>query len=71
MTKLNIDNNEYDFDSLSAECKAQLASIQYCDQELARLQAQIAAYQTARMAYASALQAALPVLVDSDAIKLS
>jgi hypothetical protein len=71
MTKLNIDNKEYDLDSLSDDCKAQLASIQYCDQELARLQAQIAAYQTARMAYASALQAALPVLGGSDTIKFS
>ena len=59
MTKLNIDNKEYELDTLSDECKAQLASIQFCDQELARLQAQAAAYQTARMAYAKALNQAL------------
>ena len=34
--------------------------MQFCDQELARLQAQAAAIQTARIAYAKALQAALP-----------
>ena len=34
--------------------------MQFCDQELQRLQAQAAAYQTARMAYAKALQSALP-----------
>jgi hypothetical protein len=34
--------------------------MQFCDQELSRLQGQAAAYQTARMAYAKALQAALP-----------
>jgi hypothetical protein len=34
--------------------------MQFCDQELQRLQAQAAAYQTARQAYAKALQAALP-----------
>ena len=34
--------------------------MQFCDKELQRLQAQAAAYQTARMAYAKALQSALP-----------
>jgi hypothetical protein len=33
--------------------------MQFCDQELQRLQAQVAAYQTARQAYTKALQAAL------------
>jgi hypothetical protein len=33
--------------------------MQFCDQELQRLQAQAAAYQTARIAYAKALQVAL------------
>ena len=59
MTTIKIDNQDYDTDNLSDEAKAQLASIQFCDQELARLQAQSAALQTARMAYAKALQAAL------------
>ena len=53
--------SKYDTDKLSDEAKAQLASIQFCDQELARLQAQAAAHQTGRMAYAKALQSALPV----------
>ena len=60
MTTINIDNIDYDTDKLSDEAKAQLASIQFCDQELQRLQAQAAAIQTARIAYAKALQAALP-----------
>jgi len=59
MQKINIDDKEYDMDKLSDEAKAQLASIQFCDQELQRLQAQAAAYQTARMAYAKALTQAL------------
>ena len=50
MTTITIDNKEYDFDKLSDEAKAQLVSLQFCDQELQRLQAQAAAYQTARMA---------------------
>lgn len=60
MAKIKIDNVEYDSDKLSAEAKNQLVSIQYVDQELARLQAQAAALQTARMAYGNALKEALP-----------
>ncbi len=59
MPTIKIDDKEYDFDKLSDEAKAQLASIQFCDQELQRLQAQAAAYQTARMAYAKALNEVL------------
>ena len=59
MTTIKIDNVDYDTDKLSEEAKAQLVSIQFCDQELQRLQAQAAAYQTARQAYAKALNQAL------------
>ena len=68
MATIKIDNVNYDTDKLSDEAKAQLASIQFCDQELQRLQAQAAAYQTARNAYAKALQSALPV---GDTIKFT
>lgn len=71
MTTVNIDNKEYDLDTLSDECKAQLASIQFVDQELARLRAQTAALQTAKNAYLQALQKSLPVLGGRDTIKLS
>jgi hypothetical protein len=60
MPTIKIDDIEYDLDKLSEEAKAQLVSIQFVDQELARLQAQLAALQTARIAYAKALQEALP-----------
>ena len=59
MTTITIDNVEYDFESLSNEVKAQLVSLQFCDGELQRLQAQAAAIQTARQAYAKALSQAL------------
>jgi hypothetical protein len=49
MPPIKIDNKEYDLDTLSDECKAQLASSQFVEQELARLQVQAAALQTARM----------------------
>ena len=59
MTTITIDNKPYELDSLSDEAKQQLQSLQYCDAELARLQSQAAVLQTARAAYAKALQAAL------------
>jgi len=71
MPTIKIDNTDYDLDSLSAEAKAQLQSIQFVDQELARLQAQVAAMQTARNAYVKALKAVLPVVVGGDTIKLT
>ena len=71
MPTIKIDNQDYELDQLSAEAKAQLAAMQFCDQELIRLQAQAAAYQTARMAYAKALQAALPTATVGDTIKFN
>ena len=71
MTTLKTNNVDYDTDKLSDEAKAQLISLQFCDQELARLQAQAAAYQTARMAYAKALQAALPAPTVGDTLKFN
>ena len=68
---ITIDNKPYDLNSLSTEARAQLASIQFCDQELARLQAKAAALQTARMAYAKALQSALPPMPTSDTLKFN
>ncbi len=55
MTDITIDNQTYDFDTLSEDAKAQIASIQFVDAELQRLQAKAAALQTARSAYARAL----------------
>ena len=64
MPAIKIDNRDYDLDTLSDEAKAQLQSLQFVDAELARLQAQAAVLQTARMAYAKALQAALPSVLE-------
>jgi hypothetical protein len=70
MTAITIDNKQYELESLSDDAKSQLASIQFVDSELARLQAKAAALQTARLAYAKALQAALPAIGGSDTLKL-
>ena len=55
MPSIKIDYQDYDLGALSDEAKAQLQSLQFVDAELARLQAQAAVLQTARMAYAKAL----------------
>ena len=62
MPTIKIDNKEYDFDSLPDAAKQQLQSLQFCDSELARLQAQAAVLQTARVAYSKALQESLATL---------
>jgi hypothetical protein len=71
MPTIKIDNKEYDLDTLSDQCKAQLASIQFVEQELARLQAQAAVLQTAKAAYLQGLKSSLPVMGGSDTIKLT
>jgi len=64
MPIIKIDEKEYELDLLSSDAKAQLLSLQFVDAELQRLQAQVAVYQTARMAYSKALQEVLPKTVD-------
>jgi len=71
MPQITIDNKDYDLDTLSDEAKAQLTSLQFVDGELQRLKAQTAVLQTARMAYAKALQASLPVLPAGDTMKFN
>ena len=71
MTTITIDEQAYELDNLSDDAKAQLASIQFVDAELARLQAKTAALQTARIAYAAALNKALPTPLESDTLKFN
>ena len=59
MPIVTIDNKEYDTDKLSDEAKTQLANVQLTDQEIQRLNIQLAIAQTARNAYAKALNVAL------------
>ena len=63
MQSINIDGVDYDPTKLSPEALAQLGSIRFVDQELERLQAQVAVLQTARLAYAKALKELLPSFV--------
>jgi hypothetical protein len=67
MATVNIDNIPYDLDTLSADAKALLQSLQMADQKLAELQRDTAITQTARLTYANALKAALPAAAETTA----
>lgn len=56
MSTITIDEKEYDFESLSEEAKSQLQMLQFSDQEILRLNEQLALACTARDAYALALK---------------
>ena len=66
MTKITIDEKDYDVDDLSDEAKAQVISLNFVDAELNRLQLKVAAMQTARNAYATALKSLLGENEDSE-----
>ncbi|MFG6562223.1 hypothetical protein [Sulfitobacter sp. 1A15299] len=56
---ISIDGKDYVADALSDEAKAQLGNLRVVDMELQRLEQRKAIAQTARNAYARALQAEL------------
>ena len=60
MTSITIDGQEYDSETLSDEAKSQLISIQVVDKKIADLNTEVAIMQTARNAYAKALNKLLP-----------
>ena len=66
MAKITIDGREYDVEKLSDDAKQQLASLQFVDRKIGELQAELAVLQTARLAYANALKAALPTEAKQD-----
>lgn len=59
MPQITVDGVEYHTEDLTDNGKAQLASLQFLEQQMAKLRSEIAVYQTARNAYAQALKAAL------------
>lgn len=69
MPSIKIDGKEYEYENLSDKAKAQLTSLQFVDNELARLQAQASVLQTARMAYSKELNAELNPLGSGDTIQ--
>ena len=59
MPKINVDGIDYNSEDLSDNGKAQLASLQFLEAQMAKIQSEIAVYQTARHAYVVALKAEL------------
>jgi hypothetical protein len=59
MPKITVDGIEYNTEDLTDNGKAQLASLQFLEVQMAKLNNEIAVYQTARNAYLAALKAAL------------
>ncbi len=60
MATIKIDEKEYNLDELSNEVKSYIASIQFVDAELRKLNSQAAVLRTARTSYAKSLSDLLP-----------
>ncbi len=59
MAKITIDDKEYDTDSFSDDAKRQLASLQFAQSEINRLNGLLAVSKTAMQAYSVALKSTL------------
>lgn len=57
MPMITIDNIEYNTEDLSDNGKAQLASLQFLEVQMQKLNSEIAVYQTARNSYVASLKA--------------
>ena len=67
MPKITVDGIEYNTEDLSDNGKAQLASLQFLEVQLKKIQGEIAVYQTARNSYVAALKAELEKQEPTDA----
>jgi hypothetical protein len=72
---VTINDTEYPIASLTEDARSQIHMLKATDQEIQRLQTQLAIAQTARIAYSKALQAQLPspteLAMQSDTLKLN
>jgi hypothetical protein len=57
---ITIDGKQYDPEQLSEETRKQLLHIQFCDQEISRLEFLLAAVRTARSGYSKSVAEQLP-----------
>ena len=55
MPNITIDGKEYDINDLSDKAKEQVANLQFVQNELKRLEAQIAVHKVAAQVYSNAL----------------
>lgn len=59
MPKITVDGIDYNTEDLTDNGKAQLASLQFLEVQMKKLQNEIAVFQTARAAYLASLKAEL------------
>lgn len=59
MPKITVDGIEYNTEDLTDNGKAQLASLQFLEVQMKKIQSEMAVYQTARNSYIAALKAEL------------
>ena len=59
MPNIKVDDIEYNTEDLTENGKAQLASLQFLEVQMAKLKSEMAVYQTARNSYVLALKAEL------------
>jgi hypothetical protein len=59
MPKITVDGIDYNTEDLTDNGKAQLASLQFLEVQMNKLQNEIAVFQTAKQAYIGALKAEL------------
>lgn len=64
MPKITVDGIEYNTEDLSDNGKAQLASLQFLEVQMNKLQNEIAVFQTAKAAYIAALKVELEKSTD-------
>ena len=59
MPKITVDGTDYNTEDLSDNGKAQLASLQFLEVQMKKLNNELSVYQTARNSYNEALKAEL------------
>lgn len=59
MATIKIDGKDYNAEQLSVEAKQRLQALQFVDAELARMEAQVAVFKTARGTYLRSLKQAM------------
>lgn len=64
MPKITVDGIDYNTEDLTDNGKAQLASLQFLEVQMNKLQNEIAVFQTAKTAYIAALKAELEKTVE-------
>ena len=68
MPKITVAGIDYNTEDLTENGKAQLASLQFLEQQMAKLKSEIAVYQTARNAYAQALKSELDKAAENETV---